>query len=141
MRHIPNNREYLHALSLLTLNYANSDSAVPYVGSLSQQERGVFLGLANRNHVVIRALQSLHQSATAAGQAELVDWTTDVLTAERARISTALEILDSVCRDMENERCPLSVLNSLDHAPDLGNHLDLYITADKTVEMHTRVTK
>src|SRR5438093_12503228 len=89
MRHIPNNREYLHALSLLTLNSANSDSAVPYVGSLSQQERGVFLGLANRNHVVIRALQSLHQSATAAGQAELVDWTTDVLTAERARISTA----------------------------------------------------
>jgi len=141
MRHIPNNREYLHALSLLTLNSANSDSAVPYVGSLSQQERGVFLGLANRNHVVIRALQSLHQSATAAGQAELVDWTTDVLTAERARISTALEILDSVCREMEIGGCPLSVLKSLDHTPDLGSDLDLYTTADKRAVMHVMVDK
>ncbi len=141
MPHRPNNSEQLHALSLLTLNSANSASAVQYVAGLNQQERAAFLALANRNHVVIRAVQALHQGATVAGHSELVDWTTNVVAAERARISTALQILDSVCREMENAGCPVSVLKSLDHTPDLGSDLDLYTTADKRAVMCVMVDK
>jgi len=125
-----NSRRSIDALLHLTLN---PESAEPlrYVADLSPAQRAEFIGIANRNHVVVRACNVIGSHAQRLGSEELKEWTRGVLAAESARIDNALEFLTSICRELESNGCPVCVLKSLDHTPDLGGDLDLFTTANE----------
>jgi hypothetical protein len=122
---------HIHALSLLTLNAGASEEAYRHVATLSTTERDEFLSLADSHHVIVRALQALAPAAAAAGKAELGDWIANTLVSERARITNALQHLRRICDGLEAAACPVAVMKTLEHWPDLGNDLDLYTTADE----------
>ena len=124
-------QEYIHALSLLTLNPDQAEQSVRYVAGLSPEEREQFLSLADSNHVVLRALEPLHRAAVANGDVVLAQWANDAMQREHARIDNAVGKLSQIVTTLENSGCPTTVMKSLDHWPDLGNDLDLYSTADE----------
>ena len=123
--------EYLDALFTLTLNPVQAGPAVDLIASLGPKERAEFLSLADSHHVIVRALDTVLARATASGDAATSQWAGGELEKERRRISTALVYLQSICDELENAKCPITVMKSLDHYPDLGNDLDLYSTADE----------
>jgi hypothetical protein len=130
MQTVLRNAEQLRVLLGLTLNPERSGpSALQFVAALSP-ERAAFLSVAFRNHVVIRAFEVVHRLSADADSRELTDWTASVVAAERARIDNALHYLAAICEQLEQNGCPVTVLKSLDHIPDLGSDLDLYTTAD-----------
>jgi hypothetical protein len=127
---------HLQALSQLTLNKQNPGSsslreALSYVSGLDADGRAELLSLADSHHVLVRALQAAHALAAGTADASLIAWTETTLAAEQARIDNALRHLDAVCRELEAARCPVAVMKSLDHWPDLGNDLDLFSPADQ----------
>jgi len=89
-----------------------------------------FLQLANTHHVTVRALAVLERAAWEHGYDACGEWCASSLSAERGRIHQALEMLQCICGVLESEQCPVAVIKSLDHWPDLGSDLDLYTTAD-----------
>src|SRR5207248_8317027 len=93
--------------------------------------RAELVRLADSHHVLVRALQAVHALAAGTSDTGLIAWTEATLTAEQARIDNALRHLDAVCRELEAARCPVVVMKSLDHWPDLGNDLDLFSPASK----------
>jgi hypothetical protein len=139
-------REYIHALSLLTLDPAQADEAVRYVAGLTAAERETFVSMADSNHVVLRALEPLQRvtktpisakdaqmwSTEASTNSELAQWEAEVMEREHARIDNAVRKLHEIVSALEEGGCPTTVMKSLDHWPDLGNDLDLYTTADET---------
>src|SRR5579859_1173103 len=122
--------QYIHSLFQLTLSPGNACEAVAYAGSLTSDQRSQFLEMANSHHVVLRALQPILQQATLAGNTELAAWVATVIEKENARIGTAVRYLHEICAEVEAAGCPVTVMKSLDHWPDLGNDLDLYSSAD-----------
>ncbi|MGE5205482.1 MAG: nucleotidyltransferase family protein [Chlamydiota bacterium] len=127
---------HLRALSQLTLNKQDPGSnslreALLYVSGLDAEGRAELQSLADSHHVLVRALQAAHALAASAADIGLVAWTEATLAAEQARIDNALRQLDAVCRELEAARCPVVVMKSLDHWPDLGNDLDLFSPADE----------
>ncbi|PYX92649.1 MAG: hypothetical protein DMG67_06220 [Acidobacteria bacterium] len=123
-------QRHIHALLELTLSPAKAGKTVSYVGSLLPEQRREFLDIANSHHVVLRSLQPVFQQATLAGNTELADWAKTAIEKEDSRISTALRYLHEICTEVESAGCPVTVMKSLDHWPDLGNDLDLYSSAD-----------
>jgi hypothetical protein len=86
------------------------------------------LSLAHKNHVVVRWLQLLPQ--TALGQdPKIAELAHTALTEELARISHALPFLESICNEFQAQGSDITVIKSLDHWPDLGSDLDLYSNA------------
>jgi hypothetical protein len=126
---ITGEREHLEALSLLTLAPEDAAGAVTHVAGLDAQERTQFLELADSHHVVVRALRSLR--ALTKNKNGLNHWITSSLQIEQERIDNALVHLEHICRELESAGCPVVVMKSLDHTPDLGNDLDLYTTAEE----------
>ena len=102
-----------------------------YVGDLNPEQLTDFLKLADSNHVVVRALTVLQNSAVALGDSRIADWCETCLANERARIEHGIEMLQSICNALESRGCKVTVIKSLDHWPDLGSDLDLYTTADE----------
>ena len=102
-----------------------------YVGALNSAQLTSFIELADANHVVVRALTTLQNAATALGEARIAAWCESQLTGERGRIEHGVGILHSVCEVLESRGCKIAVIKSLDHWPDLGSDLDLYTTADE----------
>jgi hypothetical protein len=92
--------------------------------------------LAITNHVIMRSFRPLQQLLEADGNdaAELV---AAAVQEETARIHHALGFLEQICTAVEEAGCPVIVIKSLDHWPDLGSDLDLYTDADavKVVEL------
>src|ERR1051325_10162004 len=86
------------------------------------------LSLAHKNHVDVRWLQILPQ--TALGQdPQIAERAHNALTEELARILHALPFLEAICNEFAKQGCDISVIKSLDHWPDLGSDLDLYSNA------------
>lgn len=85
--------------------------------------------LASTNHVIMRAFGPLQQLLEAdgnnAGELALV-----AVQDETLRINHALGFLQQICSSLEESGCPVIVIKSLDHWPDLGSDLDLYTDAD-----------
>ena len=102
-----------------------------YVTGLDRAQWNEFRGLANSNHVVMRALGRLQRAAVALGDKELSERCGTSLAEERARIEHAVGILQLICNTLESSGCEVAVIKSLDHWPDLGSDLDLYTTADR----------
>ncbi|HKU22234.1 MAG TPA: nucleotidyltransferase family protein [Terriglobales bacterium] len=127
---------HLRALSQLTLNKQEPGSstlqkALNYISGLDASGRKELVSLADSHHVLVRALQTVHALAAATSDTGLIAWTEATLGAEQSRIDNALRHLDSVCRQLEAASCPVVVMKSLDHWPDLGNDLDLVTTASE----------
>lgn len=137
----PKEKLSIHVLSILTLNPAQAEEAVRYLGSLTPEERDEFISLADANHVVVRALEPLARAAEQVGNTELVAWANTAIEKERARIANALTWLERICNELEAAGCPTTVMKSLDHWPDLGNDLDLYSTADERRVCHVMQTQ
>jgi hypothetical protein len=126
---ITGEKEHVEALSLLTLAPQNAAGAATHVAGLDAQQRTQLLELANSHHVVVRALHSLRTLAADKNGLQL--WIASNLQAEQERIACALAWLQRICSELEAAGCQVVVMKSLDHAPDLGNDLDLYTTADE----------
>ena len=84
------------------------------------------LKLANTHHVTVRALRVLGNVAHAASNAQLEEWCEAALAKEQTRIANAVEWLNAIMQCLEDCGCPVCVIKSLDHWPDLGSDLDLY---------------
>jgi hypothetical protein len=84
--------------------------------------------LANTNHVIIRAFEPL-QAFLEAGDRNGADFVANSLARERDRITHALDFLNQICAGLEAGGCPVIVMKSLDHWPDLGSDLDLFTDA------------
>jgi hypothetical protein len=135
--------EMIHILSLLTLAPHRTKEAFAAVMNLNEAEREQFISLADSHHVVLRALNPLHVQATDAlsskeisvAEAErtkgIQNWAAAHIDREHSRIANAMHYLHTICLVLENGSCPISVMKSLDHWPDLGNDLDLYTTANE----------
>ncbi len=131
-------RAHLHALSLLALTPRHAESAAEHVAGLNSHQRHEFLSLADAHHVVIRALTALREQTADKG---LLDWASDSIAAERSRVAQAMPVLESVCRELESAGCPVVVMKSLDHLPDLGSDLDLYTTGNESAVIEVIVSR
>jgi hypothetical protein len=56
----------------------------------------------------------------------VLEWCAAALEVERTRVSHAIEWLYGIVQALELSACPVCVIKSLDHWPDLGSDLDLY---------------
>ena len=108
------------------------DSAdIPEVAAaLSQKDFEDLKALAITNHVNLRAFAPLQQIFEAQGNKQAAEWTASAIQQETERINHALGFLAQICSTLEDGGCPVTVIKSLDHWPDLGSDLDLYTDAD-----------
>ena len=125
---IQGEKQYIDAFFKLTLKPTSATDLFSLLSSLTPQQRQDFVDLADSNHVVVRVFEVINRIAGNRGQGEIQAWAVGVLTAERARINNALEHLQKVCNALEEADCPVAVMKTLDHWPDLGNDLDLVST-------------
>ncbi len=132
-------KDHIRALSLLALAPERANEALEFVSALDESGREKLLSLADSHHVVIRALSVLHAEAQQAGNDRIAYWALKAIERETSRIGTAVSHLADICQQLEANGCPVVVMKSLDHWPDLGNDLDLYSTAteSKVVEVFT----
>lgn len=99
--------------------------------SNSREELSDFLLFAQLQRVKLRTLQLLEQWSSSDAGATPFDGLADLVRSERREIGCALAMLDRVVRALElTGRSPI-VIKTLDHWPDIGSDLDLFITADE----------
>ncbi len=58
------------------------------------------------------------------------EWIATAMQEEERRINHAVDVLQQICGTLEECGCPVTVIKSLDHWPDLGSDLDLYTDAE-----------
>jgi hypothetical protein len=130
------NDRHMSLLSKLMFQGYGADFSAPPKGSHglypelegepSEQNLSDLLVLADKHHVTIRALRVLEKVAAEQQKNRLQEWCQSALTAETSRISNAVEWLYAIVQALQDSGCPVSVIKSLDHWPDLGSDLDLY---------------
>jgi hypothetical protein len=86
--------------------------------------------LATKNHVILRAFAPLRQRFEADGDADAAQWVRNAVKQEEDRIRHAIPRLEEICTVLDEGGCRAIVMKSLDHWPDLGSDLDLFIDAD-----------
>ena len=82
--------------------------------------------LAGTNHVIMRAFPPLQQIFESQQRHDAGEWAEGAIQEETARINHAAPFLAEICTKLEEGGCPVIVIKSLDHWPDLGSDLDLY---------------
>ncbi len=97
---------------------------------LSIEDLEEIRALANSNHVLVRSFEPLRNALTGVGRSREARFVAEVLENENARIRNALSFLHKICAALEECGCPVTVIKSLDHWPDLGSDLDLYTGVD-----------
>jgi hypothetical protein len=141
MAHITDSTQDLELLTELVLVpnvvRTSADSAVSRWfdrhSPASSEALATLESLASSNHVILRAFVPLKEIFQAQGKTREADWLSDAIDRERSRIDHALNCLEQVCMTLEDNGCPVTVIKSLDHWPDLGSDLDLYTDADSTI--------
>jgi hypothetical protein len=133
-----NERRFLANMStLLFSNPGNSGNSrafadeLGFVSGLDDEQLRQYLDLAGSHHVTVRLIQILQAAAPAHGYREIAARLQAPLQLEQTRIQNALKFLDPICQELEKASCPVTVIKSLDHWPDLGGDLDLYSTGNK----------
>lgn len=108
-----------------------------YASALGTEEIEQLKALAMTNHVIMRSFGPLHQILEAAGNDEAAEAVSTAVRQETGRIDHALNFLQQICSTLEAGDCPVTVIKSLDHWPDLGSDLDLYTDApaDRIVDL------
>jgi hypothetical protein len=129
---------YISLLSSLVIrgyegDYANPRSDISdltpeleQVSAFGEQQLSEFLKLADMHHVSVRALRILQILAAQQHKNRLHAWCDAALRSETTRIWKAVEWLHAIVQALEMNGCPVCVIKSLDHWPDLGSDLDLY---------------
>ncbi len=143
MDHISGSTKNLQLLSTLLLaplpSEGGSDThpSGALASELQPRDREDLKALAMTNHVIMRSFGPLQQLLAAGGDSEGAEWAATEMQQESARINHALDFLQQICGALEDGGCPVTVIKSLDHWPDLGSDLDLYTDADpaKVVEL------
>jgi hypothetical protein len=85
----------------------------------------------------MRSFAPLQRLLEVPGNNQAAEWAASAVQQEGDRINHALSFLAQICSRLEEGGCPVTVIKSLDHWPDLGSDLDLYTDADaaKVVEI------
>jgi hypothetical protein len=96
------------------------------VAGFNEEQFREFVELADTHHVAVRALRVLEWLAIQQQKKQLQDWCEAAIEAENSRIGRAVEWLYAIVQALQSSGCPVSVIKSLDHWPDLGSDLDLY---------------
>jgi hypothetical protein len=117
-------------LSELTLASRVSNAAVEVAYSLSERDVEDLGALAMKNHVIMRAFERLREILESSGKKRQAEQALAAIRREEARIEHALSFLEQICAALEQGGCSPTVIKSLDHWPDLGSDLDLYVNAD-----------
>jgi hypothetical protein len=125
-----NQFQILSQLSLSPESPENTRRISAAIRVLTPEQFEGLSSLASKNHVIVRALSRAakilrDEENPQASSLECV------LEAERIRIDRALEFLQKICARLEENSCPVTVIKSLDHWPDLGSDLDLYTDANQ----------
>lgn len=107
------------------------EQELPFLSGLNEEQLRQYLELAESHHVTIRLIQIVQETAPAHGYREIAERLQAPLAIEEKRIQNALKFLNPICQELESAGCPVTVIKSLDHWPDLGGDLDLYSTGDK----------
>ena len=143
---IQGEKQYIDAFFKITLKPHSAADLFPLLASFNAQQRQDFVVLADSNHVIIRVFEVINRIAGNRGDGEIQAWAVGILTAERARTNNALTYLQRVCIALEEADCPVVVMKTLDHWPDLGNDLDLVSTGRRadivkvfTQELNSRI--
>ncbi|HYK88073.1 MAG TPA: hypothetical protein VE398_04855, partial [Acidobacteriota bacterium] len=119
----PNSLSFLSELLL-----GGTERAARAATTLSDHDWGELCALAQSHHVVMRSLPRLQQLMVAEGNAKWAELAADAVEKERARIRHAMSFLAMISCALE--QCgKVIVIKSLDHWPDFGSDLDLYINA------------
>ncbi len=136
MNGTPNNDRHISLLSrLMFLGYEGHFSKLRSdLGQVlteadlpnSKSDFAELLKLADKHHVTMRALRVLEKFSGERQRADLQDSCGKALHFESARISAAVEWLYAIVQSLQDCGCPVTVIKSLDHWPDLGSDLDLY---------------
>src|SRR5437763_5907207 len=87
---------------------------------LRQEDLKVLRALAASNHVLIRAFDSLAPILDVEGNRQAAEWVHVAVDEERSRIQHALGFLSEICNALQPSGCPVTVIKSLDHWPELG---------------------
>lgn len=109
--------------------FLGSDEVLRAMLDINSKDLADVIRLANKHHVVLRALEPLCALMTVAGRDTQAAQLDQIIRAERARIEAALAFLESIVEGFRAEGYPLTVMKSLDHWPDLGSDLDLFAGA------------
>jgi hypothetical protein len=111
-----------------------------YASALGPQDLEQLRALAMTNHVIMRSFGPLQQILEEAENREGAAAVSTAVQQETARIDHALNFLQQICSTLEAGGCPVTIIKSLDHWPDLGSDLDLYTDADavKVVELMSK---
>jgi hypothetical protein len=128
---IEGEKQYIDAFFKLTFRPQTAADLLPWLASLAPEQRQNFTELADSNHVIIRVFEVINRVAGNRGMPGLQAWALGALAAERDRIANALSHLQTVCNALEEADCPVVVMKTLDHWPDLGNDLDLVSTGER----------
>jgi hypothetical protein len=99
--------------------------------SMSADEFSDFLRFAELQRVSLRTLYLLQNWAVAVGVAPRFDGLNDAAQAEQGQIEHALDSLSKVVRALERTGHSPVVIKTLDHWPDIGSDLDLFIAASE----------
>ena len=118
----------LKVLSRLLL----ADSSQPDIEllTLTRERFDAMVSLANSHHVVMRSMEAFKRIMADAGDQDRQDWASEEIDRERVRIVRAISFLAAISPALERSGCPVVVMKSLDHWPDLGSDLDLYSSAE-----------
>jgi hypothetical protein len=122
----------------------NLESVYPdleYVSALSEEDLNEFLQVADLHHVLVRALQVIAKAAVKLGNERVVNWCEASLATEHSRIEYAVDALAPICSTLEAAGCPVTVIKSLDHWPDLGSDLDLYTSGNEETVARVMATE
>lgn len=97
---------------------------------LTQDAGGLeeLLALANSHHVILRTFPEISKEFDRHNNPN-TPFVQNAIQEEKARISRALSALESICDTLMTAGCPVTVIKSLEHYPDLGSDLDLFSNA------------
>jgi hypothetical protein len=132
---------FLSELVLTPFDPPASSQLAETARALNPVELDSIGALAAKNHVIIRAFSWLSHVLKQSGNLNLIDQVTSLIEKENARIQHALGFLEDVCGTLEKNGCPVTVIKSLDHWPDLGSDLDLYSDAEPVQVVDVMRTK
>ena len=139
MGHVRDTTRNLQLLSELLLtsppssevsSHLPSVKCLEAVSALSLQDLEDLEALAMTNHVIMRSFAPLRNLLGTGGNNEGAEWASSAIQRESHRIRHAVGFLGLICAALEESGCPVTVIKSLDHWPDLGSDLDLYTDSD-----------
>lgn len=117
-------KELIHLLAMLTLGREELQAvAGNSLTKLGDSDWDAISRIAAEHHVPVRAFKSKSKRQLISAARLVVS--------ERDRTHRALVKLSEICAALEGADCPVVVIKSLDHWPDMGSDLDLLTCASQ----------